>query len=342
MITLPSYYPFVTLTVISSVEMNAVLQALSVNAANTAGDTMTGALLFSPDNTVDIGASGATRPRRLYVASEVIAPLVTADAFVGDGLGLTGIPESSLTDGAILARVAANETISGVWTFAHEVYASDFVGSGTNLTAIPESAITNALILARVGDNESITGVWTFVTGPVKLFKTDAPTDYKRYRITLTDAHLAIQTSNDGESTSVDALTIAGYQGGSAVAVETALFVDGGQYLGAPGKLNVTTADGTNTLTLVDATTRVRVTTGGTASNDVLHGMTGGNDGRVVYLQHVGPTGGGMGTLQITHDSGSVSATNRFYTPAGALLSLNLFQVYTLIYDGTLQRWLVG
>jgi len=37
-----------------------------------AGGTMTGALLFSTDNTLDIGASWATRPRTIYVGTSII------------------------------------------------------------------------------------------------------------------------------------------------------------------------------------------------------------------------------------------------------------------------------
>lgn len=49
---------------------------LTVSAADAtylklAGGTLTGSLLFSPDNTVDIGASGVTRPRNLYVSGNV-------------------------------------------------------------------------------------------------------------------------------------------------------------------------------------------------------------------------------------------------------------------------------
>lgn len=35
--------------------------------------------------------------------------------FSGSGVGLTDIPETAITDGSILARVAGNETISGAW-----------------------------------------------------------------------------------------------------------------------------------------------------------------------------------------------------------------------------------
>jgi len=62
-----------------------------------AGDTMTGALLFI-DNTIDIGASGATRPRTIYVGTSIINPLLiggtstTADLTLQttSGVGTTG------------------------------------------------------------------------------------------------------------------------------------------------------------------------------------------------------------------------------------------------------------
>lgn len=41
--------------------------------------TATGPLLFSPDNTYDIGASGATRPRSIYPGTAVILPDGTKD-----------------------------------------------------------------------------------------------------------------------------------------------------------------------------------------------------------------------------------------------------------------------
>jgi len=43
-----------------------------------AGGTLTGGLLFSADNTLDIGAVGATRPRTIYAGTSVIAPLFDA------------------------------------------------------------------------------------------------------------------------------------------------------------------------------------------------------------------------------------------------------------------------
>lgn len=43
---------------------------------------------------------------------------VTADAFYGPGIGVTDIPETSIEDGALLARVADNETVTGAWAFS--------------------------------------------------------------------------------------------------------------------------------------------------------------------------------------------------------------------------------
>lgn len=70
---------------------------------------------------------------------------------------LTGISESGITDGSILARVASAETISGAWTFSAAPTLA-----GTNITGIPESAITDGSILARVASNETISGVYNF------------------------------------------------------------------------------------------------------------------------------------------------------------------------------------
>lgn len=45
-----------------------------------AGGTMTGAILFNADNTIDIGASGATRPRTGYFGTSVVTALVASPA----------------------------------------------------------------------------------------------------------------------------------------------------------------------------------------------------------------------------------------------------------------------
>jgi hypothetical protein len=41
----------------------------------------------------------------------------TNASFAGSGAGLTSIPETAITDGSVLARLAANETVAGNWTY---------------------------------------------------------------------------------------------------------------------------------------------------------------------------------------------------------------------------------
>jgi hypothetical protein len=61
----------------------------------------------------DINATSGT----LSVATVSASGTVTAATFSGSGASLTSIPETAITDGSILARVAAGETISGQWSF---------------------------------------------------------------------------------------------------------------------------------------------------------------------------------------------------------------------------------
>lgn len=74
------------------------------------------------------------------------------------------VTEAQITDGAILARVGSNETITGSWTFSGAV---TFSGGATGLT-ISESSITDGSILARVAGNEAVTGTWSFSVVPTK------------------------------------------------------------------------------------------------------------------------------------------------------------------------------
>jgi hypothetical protein len=82
---------------------------------NPSGTTMAGNLLFSPDNTYDIGASGATRARTLYLGTSLITPAIT---------------NTGLTSGRVVYSTTGGlETDSANLTF-----------DGTNLTLLGGTA----------------------------------------------------------------------------------------------------------------------------------------------------------------------------------------------------------
>lgn len=74
-------YTFSPGTRIRSAEVNSNFSTLATKALDKTGDTMTGHLLFT-DNSYDIGASGATRPRDFYLAR---------NAVIAGTLGVTGV-----------------------------------------------------------------------------------------------------------------------------------------------------------------------------------------------------------------------------------------------------------
>lgn len=70
-------------------------------------------------------------------AGATVTGTVTATTFSGSGASLTSVPESAITDGSILARVAGTEAITGNWTFS---------GTSTNTSvAINVDNTVNAL-----------------------------------------------------------------------------------------------------------------------------------------------------------------------------------------------------
>ena len=78
-----------------------------------AGGTMVGNLIFT-DNTYDIGASGATRPRTLYLGTSVVSPSVLASANDSGALGASGTAFSDLflASGGVINWAAGNATLT--------------------------------------------------------------------------------------------------------------------------------------------------------------------------------------------------------------------------------------
>ena len=100
-------------TVADQNQVNANFARIFADALDRTGGTMTGTLLFSPDNTIDLGASGANRPRRAYVGTEVISPLFTGN-LVGNVTGsISGGTVAGTTGTFSDAITGASLTITG-------------------------------------------------------------------------------------------------------------------------------------------------------------------------------------------------------------------------------------
>lgn len=81
----------------------------NVNAAGTA--TLGGALLFATDNAVDIGASGANRPRNLFIAGySLTSGAIYAGSSINFGSGATSVINGSGTNGNIVVSNAAGNS----------------------------------------------------------------------------------------------------------------------------------------------------------------------------------------------------------------------------------------
>jgi len=80
------------------------------------GLTSSGHVLPGTPNAYDLGSSSA-RWATLWAQTGNVSGTLTAGTFSGSGASLTNIPETAIVDGALFARVAAPETITGPWSF---------------------------------------------------------------------------------------------------------------------------------------------------------------------------------------------------------------------------------
>jgi len=97
---------------------------LSVTGVTAFGSTLTVTGATSLSST--LGVTGATSLNSTLAVTGAatlsgglsVTGTATATTFSGSGASLTSIPETAITDGTLLARVAGTETISGGWTFS--------------------------------------------------------------------------------------------------------------------------------------------------------------------------------------------------------------------------------
>ncbi len=144
---------------------------VSVPSFAPSGDTSTGvwfpavgtfAISLSGVEKLRLSASGLTVHGTAILDAAGKIPGFTSTYFASlDGSAITNIPETSIIDGSILARVAANETITGAWTFnatptavqvtqTWDNVGTTFKGIEANITATAYGAASKVVDL-RVG-----------------------------------------------------------------------------------------------------------------------------------------------------------------------------------------------
>lgn len=117
------------------------------------GGTLTGALLFSADNTIDVGASGATRPRTGYYGTSIITPLIIG----GSGTTGTQFTLQTTTGAGTTDQFAFNGGNNGATSFgllssAGLVIGSTLPGLGTTLSgaAVPFAGAGPSTVFAAL------------------------------------------------------------------------------------------------------------------------------------------------------------------------------------------------
>lgn len=127
-----------------------------------AGGTMTGAILFSADNTIDIGASAATRPRTGYFATSLVTPtLVSPTGILNVASSALTVPNSYIIAGSSLFTPAVDSNGAGTLTLGgtnttNIVVLDNIVGSAAPVTlkggAQTESATAYGAIIDTPAD----------------------------------------------------------------------------------------------------------------------------------------------------------------------------------------------
>jgi hypothetical protein len=227
---------------------------------NPTATTMNGNLTFAPDATYDIGASGATRPRNLFLSGA--ATLGTALTVPNGGTGLTTLATGSLSYGAgtsafsALAIGTANQILtvnSGAtapqWSTLTGVAVTTFSAGTTGFT--PSTATSGAITLA---------GTLANTNGG-----TGQSSAFTQYGITYASTTTALATTAAGTSSTLLHGNASGAPTFGAVALGTEV---SGQLPIANGGTGATTLAGANIpVTNVANTFTGLQTFAGTSSN---------------------------------------------------------------------------
>lgn len=135
---------------------NSTVTITGSGAAVTGTLSVTGAIIMVPDNTYDIGASGATRPRTGYFATSVVTPLSYSPVGAAYGFGVNGADWQVDTSGHL---VAPSDNVRDIGASGATRPRSGYFG--TSLVVATDPGTTGGGILRVGGGIKSALGTIT-------------------------------------------------------------------------------------------------------------------------------------------------------------------------------------
>lgn len=163
----------ITVTAAAGTLTGSALAAGVVTSSLTTLGTMAGNIIFT-DNTYDIGASGATRPRTLYAGTSVIAPLLNN---TGSTITLRAVtytlPSADGTSGQVLQT---NGSAVLTWAAASSGFVTGTGTTGTIAKWTGSSAVGNSSVFSEASTVGTVTGTLVVTGASVTLGTTPATT----------------------------------------------------------------------------------------------------------------------------------------------------------------------
>jgi len=291
-----------------------------------------------------LNASGLTLAGTNILDSSGKVPGFTSTYFASlDGSAITSIPEANITDGSILARVAANETITGAWTFNIGTITSDikiaqflatwnnagvtFTGLNVDVTNTASAAASKLLDL-KVGGSSVFSVDVSGKTSTTTFQMTTGATN--GFVLTSDGSGNASWASVPAGTTGVPSGMVAWFESacpggwtrrsGSGETYENKFVRGGATYSAAGGGADTHThsVDPPNTTSASAGAHTHTVDIASTASDSQgshTHTMSGSTGNTTVNHSHTFTTGGPSATTSL--DSGGIATSTTSHTHSG-------------------------